>query len=86
MYQLIQNHELQVSTERIQSDQAAMKEDFEDEIRPLVDKYPRQLKKSLVTFELFLLASAWVSSRAFHVDKHHGTMSEYREQACELPT
>ena len=75
---------MQVSTEQIESDQISMKEGFEDEIIPLVDKYPQQLKKSLVTLELFLLASAWVSSRAFYVDEYHGTISEYREHACEL--
>lgn len=69
----------QVSEERVSNDKAAMREEFEEEVLPLVAKYPDALKKGAVTFEAFLRASAWMSSRSFFVDREHGAR-------CGLPS
>ena len=46
--------------------------DYDEDIKPLIDKYKGRLPADLMTFERFSDAASLVASRAFGVDGWHG--------------
>lgn len=59
------------------ADLAALQDDFQEVVAPMLTRHPEVFKHSVagMTFPAMLVASSWVSSRAFHVDDLHGGRS-----------
>jgi hypothetical protein len=72
-----------LDTAQVHADLQAMREDYEEAVKPLLQRN-KHLFCNIATFEQFLAASSWVSSRAFHVDDEHGAFCAWHD--CELET
>ncbi|PRW44560.1 ribosomal lysine N-methyltransferase 3 [Chlorella sorokiniana] len=57
---------------RVEADREAAREDFEEHVLPLLEKYPGRLRPDFVTLPNFHAAASLVASRAFGVDEWHG--------------
>ncbi|KAK9762634.1 hypothetical protein K7432_011450 [Basidiobolus ranarum] len=58
--------------ESIGKEKIDLKDDYENLVMPILEKYPTLFPKDIFTFENFLNASTVVASRAFQVDDYHG--------------
>ena len=68
---------------RPQEDEELTQEDFETNVRPLVEHADR-LKPDAFTLDTFRTAASWVASRAFGVDSFHGALLIHHHQ-CTAP-
>ena len=56
----------------VETDETLMRQDFEQHLKPLVDKHPARFAPELHSFSKFKAAASLVSSRAFRVTSEHG--------------
>ncbi|KAK9789397.1 hypothetical protein WJX73_003152 [Symbiochloris irregularis] len=58
--------------QRAVADRELTAQDYEQNIAPLLSKYPDRLRSAQMTLDLFHTVASWVASRAFGVDDYHG--------------
>ena len=64
--------ETSLNASKASADLQAMEEDFREHVAPAVARHPDRCIPERMTLDSFMVASSWVSSRAFHVDDYHG--------------
>lgn len=57
---------------RAANDIELTQEDYETNVLPLLDLYPKRMPRHAFTLDVFRVAVSWVASRAFGVDSYHG--------------
>lgn len=56
---------------RAAADRETMRSDFDTEVLPLLGRHAGRLNADCWTFDAFLAAASWVSSRSFGIDSYH---------------
>ena len=56
----------------VETDETLMRQDFEQHLKPLLEKHPARFAPELHSFSKFKAAASLVSSRAFRVTSEHG--------------